>query len=328
MLTENRTVIVLKHYDSFFERFEALEIIENQDEVEGVWKRNKTPVLVDPKNSHGYLKVPETLIGNSEKFIEFCHKNGFECGEFKTGEIYDTKYDRCFLCEIANHKGFASTELYNQFVEKPVDVIIYESENFYVIPELGSLVKGYLMIVPKKHFLSVAQFPKEYFSEYNEVCRDIEQILLNSFNGNVVTFMEHGSGPSGKTSHKKSIVHAHTHVVVDFTLKEEYKNMVALKECKDITLASKTHYFSYQEGSDGKLLVTMDPLVYVQRQFPRQVMAKELGLAPGQYNWRENDFKEVTDTTLYYLFRYLSENFLTEQISNRTKGFIMGFQNR
>ena len=111
--------------------------------------------------------------------------------------------------------------------------------------------------------------------------------------------MEHGSGPSGKTSHKKSIVHAHSHVVVDFTLKEEYKKMVALKECKDITLASKTHYFSYQDGSDGKLLVTMDPLVYVQRQFPRQVMAKELGLAPGQYNWRENDFKEVTDTTLY-----------------------------
>ena len=332
MITKVRTVLVSRRYDGFLERFEALEIIENPKQIKNVWKRNKTPILIKERsmesNEFKFIEIPEYLIGREKEFINFCHENVFECGEFKTGNIYDTKFDRCFMCEIGRHRGFASTSLHNQYVEKPVDVIIYESDNFYVVPELGAMLKGYLMIVPKEHILSVAQFPKSYFTEYYEVCEDVEKILLNAFKGSVVTFMEHGSGPSGKTSHKKSIVHAHTHVVVDFTLKKDYKEMVSLKKCEDITLASKVHYFSYQEGCKGDLLISMDPEVYVQRQFPRQVMAEELNLAPGQYNWRENEFKEMTDTTLYYLYKYLSVNQLDERIFKRTKDFVDGFSKR
>ena len=140
--------------------------------------------------------------------------------------------------------------------------------------------------------------------------------------------MEHGSAPGGITSHKKSIVHAHTHVVVDFKLSPNHKKMVQLQHIEDIRVAKKTHYFSYQEGSDGKLMICMDDNVYVQRQFPRQVMADELKLAPGQYNWRVVGFEENVHATLYNIHNYLKTASCSGRIKNRTLGFVLGYAQR
>lgn len=332
MITKKRVVLKTVQKVPFLERFEALTYVESTSQIQDVWKKNKTPVITGDSSildivSYQLIEIPEELIGNIEGFTDFCHSHEFECGEYRTGEVYDTKHERCFLCELARHKGFEDSVKYNQFVDKSVDCIIYESANFYVVPELGALKQGYLMIVPKQHFLSVAQFPETLMPEYYEVCKDVEQILMKAFNGKVVTFLEHGSGPSGKTSHKKSIVHAHTHVVVDFTLKKKYQEMVQMKVCNDISIAKDVHYFSYQEGTDGELLIAMDPSVYVQRQFPRQVMAEELGLAPDQYNWRWYDFDENIDATLFHLHRMLK--LVSEgRIYERTRDFVLGFSLR
>lgn len=333
MITKRKSILVTSIRLDFFEKFEALEYVSDLTQVKDVWEKNKTPILVKSSGKITYdkyniINIPEELIDNIEGFIDFCHSHEFECGEYLTGNVFDTKHERCFLCELAKRKGFSDLERYNKFVDKSVDCIIYESQNFYVVPELGALKKGYLMIVPKKHILSVAQFPEEFREEYAEVCKDVEHILKNTFNAETITFMEHGSGPSGKTSHKKSIVHAHTHVVADFTLKPHFQDMVKLKPCEDISIAKNVHYFSYQEGTDNQLMIAMDSEVYVQRQFPRQVMAEELGLAPDQYNWRCYDFDEITGATLFYLCKYLRENENNKRIVKRTKGFVRGFPNR
>lgn len=333
MITKKRVVLITSKQELFLERFEAIKFAHKLADIQYIWSKNKTPVIIKDKFSYldviGYnlVEIPEELIGNINQFIDFCHKNEFECGEYRTGEIFDTNLERCFLCEIAKHKGFESLAKYNQFIDKPVDCIIYESPNFFVVPELGAIKQGYLMIVPKKHILSVAQFPKELMPEYQEVCEDVEKILIEAFKGKTVSFMEHGSGPSGKTSHKRSIVHAHTHVVVDFTLENKFKEMIQMKFCKDISIAKDVHYFSYQEGAQGDLLIAMDPEVYVQRQFPRQVMAEELGFAPDQYNWRWYEFYEVIDATLFHLYRMLRLE-KEGRIFDRTRDFVEGFSMR
>ena len=212
MISTKKVVLETNKGKDFFERFEAIEIIERLSQIQDVWSRNKTPMLSKESvaklsiTSYQLVEVPEEIIGDIEAFTDFCHNNGFECGEYRTGVIYDTKEEPCIFCQMAKYKGFSNLEKYNQFVEKPVDCIIYESPSFYVVPELGALKQGFLMIVPKEHILSVAQFPEELMPEYLEVCKDVEEILLKAFNGKSVAFMEHGSGPSGKTSHKKSIV--------------------------------------------------------------------------------------------------------------------------
>lgn len=262
--------------------------------------------------------------------MNFCHERGFECGEYQTGIKYDANQERCILCELASLKGMpTSLETYNKTVDREVDCIIYSSPRFYVTSELGALKQGYLMIVPKQHVLSVAQFNAVLMNEYEQVCQDLEYILQGAYpEASGVTFMEHGSGPSGITSHKKSIVHAHTHVVTDFQLSGHHKRMVKLEPIDDITLANKTHYFSYQEGSDGQLMICMDNNVYVQRQFPRQVMAEDLKLAPGQYNWRKVGFEENVHATLFHVFNYLKNAELPKRIADRTRGFVLGYAKR
>lgn len=339
MITRNRVVLVVS--DDIFEyasqwlsAFEAIEEIDVREEAEDVWRRNKTPFMkesdVEARNDQSILKVQVHLIGKVEAFTEFCYANGFECGEYVTGIKYDTFKERCILCEIAHYKGMKSTmEFYNANVETRMDCIIYESESFYVVPELGSIKQGYIMIVPKEHVLSVAQFSDKLITEYAEVCEDIEELLKGAYGQyKPVVFFEHGSGPSGITSHKKSIVHAHTHVVVDFILSKKYQDMVCMEPIDDIRDAKETHYFSYQEGSKGQLMIAMKYDVYVQRQYPRQIMAMEYNLAPGQYNWRKVAFDENVDATLYNLHCYLRYGNPSERIRVRTQGFLKGFAQR
>ena len=104
--------------------------------------------------------------------------------------------------------------------------------------------------------------------------------------------------------------------------------MVQMKVCSDISIAKDVHYFSYQEGAEGELLISMDPSVYVQRQFPRQIMADELGLAPDQYNWRWYEFDEITDATLFYLNKMLRQEMEGTRIWTRTRDFVQGFSMR
>lgn len=333
MITRNKVLLITKStaVAKFVRSFEAVEEINDISQTSRVWENNKTPVILGTANVNcPAIYLPEEGFVDDKAFIEFSHENGFECGEMITGIKYDSNQERCVLCELASLKGMPTTiATYNRVVDKEVDCIIYSSPHFYVTSELGALKQGYLMIVPKQHILSVAQFYPALMVEYNQVCKDLEYILQGAYpEASGVTFMEHGSAPGGITSHKKSIVHAHTHVVTDFQLSDHHKRMVKLTPIDDISLASETHYFSYQEGSDGQLMICMDNNVYVQRQFPRQVMAEDLKLAPGQYNWRKVGFEENVHATLFHVFNYLKNAELPKRIADRTRGFVLGYAKR
>ena len=350
MITEKRVLLVVsdERVLVLLNRFEAIEEMKQHISEEGIkqiWRYNKTPVVSKKiiaasasevfKEKVPVLEVPE-IKGSTEFFVKeftsWAHRNGFECGEYITGKKIDTREEPCVLCSIANHKGLSpQTFVYNQVVKSEVDCIIYESPRFYVTSELGALKPGYLMVVPKEHtFLSIAQMPEMYRPEYMEVCRDVEYILKGAFGQNKpVVFFEHGSGPSGFSSHKKSIVHAHTHVLIGFELGKKYLDMIQMKRLDDLAKARGTHYFAYKRGADGKLLCCYDDRVYVQRQFPRQVLAKELGLTPSQYNWRHFEFDENVHTSLYYIHRFLSNSDqISERIKERTSAFVQGYRLR
>ena len=314
-------------------RFEAIKEVKNSAERKDVYKLNKTPVLLMPTDQAEMNNIPELLEIpferiNPEEFTKWAYHNGFEPGEYCRGIKIDTRVESCVLCSLVKHKGISEdTYVYNNNEKNEVDLIIYESTNFIVVPELGSIKPGYLMILPKKHqYLSIAQMPKMYMPEYEQVCEDVETILKGAFGVNkTVSFFEHGSGPSGITSHAKSIVHAHVHVVIDFVLKKKYLDMVQMKPCPDISVASHTHYFAYKEGARGERVCCYDDEVYVQRQYPRQIMAMEMELAPNLYNWRKTHFVENIHTSLYRIWKYLSTEQLSYRIEERTHNFVIPY---
>lgn len=334
MITARKVLLITSNENVVkkLRKFEAISEVKNETEKEKVWELNKTPILLTSKNADELddaVKIPFDEI-ETEDFTRWCYKMGFEPGEFCTGVKIDTREEPCVLCSLVGHKAISpDTRIYNSETTE-VDMIIYESTNFIVVPELGSIKPGYLMIVPKKHeYLSVAQIPQRYIPEYLQVCEDVEIILKGAFGDKPVSFFEHGSGPSGFTSHKKSIVHAHTHVVIDFTLQQKYLDMVQMKLCPDLSVARHTHYFAYKVGAHGNRLCCYDDEVYVQRQFPRQIMAMELGLAPNLYNWRHTSFMENIHTSLYRVWEYLSTaTDLSYRITERTENFVIPYGER
>ena len=195
--------------------FKACTVIKSlsQEMLDNVYHYNKNAVYVASSygmtwatfkpvvirlSAEGSTDAKQSILGIGNIIVDFpkiLDPKDIDVGDHSsqdsTGMVSQSRSE-CLLCRI-----------YNRETVNP-EHIVYETENFYVVPGTGAFFDGYLMIVPKEHILSVAQFPKSYFTEYYEVCEDVEKILLNAFKGSVVTFMEHGSGPSGKTSHKKS----------------------------------------------------------------------------------------------------------------------------
>ena len=337
MITKKRVVLLANGVEVADLRYEAIEIIADTGEIQSVWKRNKTPLFIKEQTKKNVLKqleeyevveVPEFIFG-AENFISFCHSNGFECGEPIKDKKFDTSKERCFLCGIANHMDIKGPlYLYNQKTKRESDCIIYESSNFFVKIELGCLTPGMVMINPKRHILSAAQIPDEYYEEYLQVMRDTE-FLLKAIYGEdkPVIFFEHGSAPSGISSHKRSIVHAHTHVAIGIKFDQKYIDMVSLKPVEDIRAFSKVKYLSYQEGTTGQLYVCADPEVYVQRQYPRQVIGEILGIDNRLTNWRVEPFEQNMTATHRAFCKFLSENqqFLSPRIVKATEGFVKGY---
>lgn len=335
MLTRKKAVLRVKTEAAQDINYEAIEFVTSKTEVEDVWRRNKTPIVVmgesrEIERSYPVIDVPKYVFG-SENFIAFCHRQSIECGEYVSDQKYDTSKDSCLFCDIANHMGvLGPTYLFNQTTQEVNDMIIYESKNFFVKVEYGSLKRGMLMICPKIHVMSAAQIPDEQMDEYKQVMMDVEFLLKAVYGDEPVIFFEHGASPSGITSHARSIVHAHTHVAWGCKFDQKYLDMVCVQPVKDIKSLKDSKYFSYQEGTEGKLLAVNDPKVYVQRQYPRQVIAFMMGISSEKANWRKEPFMETMIETFNDLYKYLVANskFLSERIVKATEGFVKGYPMR
>ena len=60
--------------------------------------------------------------------------------------------------------------------DKIENTIIYETENFFVIPTVGALVDGYVLIVTKEHMNSLAELNDEQKREYQELVIKVSDI--------------------------------------------------------------------------------------------------------------------------------------------------------
>lgn len=340
MLNLKRVLLVVEK-KSFFEAnsFEAIKEIKKPNEIAEVLNCYKTPFISRKTwkrwkrlNMHhaltiSVLKVP--YLKTPKQFIRFCHENSFECGELVKKQSFDTRKEECFLCGIANHETTVADFNKQLPKEKVSDTIIYESPNFFVKIELGCMIPGMLMINPKEHFYSMAELPSNLLLEFYEVKRDVEKILKMAFGANQkVIFFEHGSSPTGFSSHEKSIVHAHTHVVIDCPIPSKYLDDVRMTRIKNITELKGKKYFYYEQ--DDIQLAISDPKVYIPRQYPRQIIGYIRKIPNKKTNWRVETFHDNMIETLNKLYLSLSRNVkeFDERIISRTMGFVKGYTMR
>lgn len=88
--------------------------------------------------------------------------------------------------------------------------VIGETDNFIVFPALGHMVEGYLLVVPKKHYGSMASLPEVLFPELEAVCKKTRNVLTRNYSPPVI--LEHGAVSEGQKA-GQSVTHAHFHFV-------------------------------------------------------------------------------------------------------------------
>lgn len=172
---------------------------------------------------------------------------------------------------------------------------IFETEHFAVIASLGQIVEGYLLILSKEHYPSMAHIPEKYHSELASLHQSVRSILTKIYAPSI-TF-EHGPMPinsqvdSPAEGGGSCVDHAHLHVLpFPFTVDHlipvlkgqfSWRQIHYYNELK-LQVESNTPYF-FVETQDGSRYV-FDATV-AQPQYLRRVLAS-LTNAPERWNWR------------------------------------------
>jgi ATP adenylyltransferase len=199
----------------------------------------------------------------------------------------------CCLCSnlVSVNRG--------EFWNKP----LFQSANFVVIPSLGSLIEGWVMIVPKQHYLSMGALSPVLALEMQEIKLHLSRTLRSQY-GNVCAF-EHGPTEVHR-SVGCGVDHAHLHVVpLRFDLAAAVRpfmppdtEWVAAQwdSCRNAFETGRDYLYLEQPIGNGHIAL--------HREFGSQVFRKAIasGLGiPDQFNWRNYPQKEIVARTIHAL---------------------------
>lgn len=164
--------------------------------------------------------------------------------------------------------------------------MIAETRSLYIIAGLGALTEGYLLLLPKVHYLSIGSLTQTELAELVAV-KEVVARYIRQFYGPAV-FFEHGSSSINRAGGCTD--HAHLHVCPsdsDFrpylrsTFREQ--KISGLEELGQYAKADIPYLF-YENAHGDKYVYALDE--YIPSQFLRKVWAKCVG-KPGQWNWSE-----------------------------------------
>lgn len=219
----------------------------------------------------------------------------------------ETKYMECEFCNELNGKN----NFYRELAKKcglPIKRIVYEGEHWAIWPTIGAIVPGYVLIISKKHRLSLMACNKEEIIELESLLKQIRNILADIYHYPCIAF-EHGSG--GDIDNKPSSVeHCHLHVM---PLKEDIYNRIDVEKFQIFQIKSldslykskrqQLPYLLYQDHREQFFVMYAD--TYISQYF-RQLVALSEGVAE-KWNWKYYYFSENIKMTIDDIKWELSE---------------------
>lgn len=168
------------------------------------------------------------------------------------------------------------------------NTIIYETDSFRVIPSIGALIDGYVLIVTKEHINSLCELNEEQKKEYESLIIKVSKTFEEIYGKTPILF-EHGTPDIVNSVRANSIIHAHSHIV-NFEFENEKEiikkyNFASVESFNDV---KNENYIFFKNNNDEKFVTYQFDSV---SQLMRILIANEVN-KERQYNWREFDLKE------------------------------------
>ncbi len=177
--------------------------------------------------------------------------------------------------------------------------IIASSSHFNIIPTIGQIVEGYLLIVPKAHHRALADLPPDLLDELAYIVNAIHSAILARY-GTYIMF-EHGT--RGQSSGGCGVMHAHMHVLPFAATNDPIDVVKGNYPCKTIEsvdqmseATTRSSYLFYQDTSSNRYIFQTD---YLPSQYVRQLLARALSSEAWDWRAAEQEPRLVTTITCF-----------------------------
>lgn len=199
---------------------------------------------------------------------------------------------------MSSNKCFQEPGFYNE--------PLFQSSNFKVIPSLGSLVEGWLLIIPNSTYISIGEMDYQLKNELFELQKEVEEVLRSEY-GSVVTF-EHGPRDQSLTV-GCGVDYAHLHLIpINYDLINGVQKFLGLNfdwkvidDLRDVTLSKKDLSYLYYKNQQGSSFITYKS--NFQSQLFRKVVAHYLNIS-FEFDWKKYPKFENIQMTINHLRRY------------------------
>ena len=191
---------------------------------------------------------------------------------------------------------------------------LFESLNFVALPSVGALVEGWLLLAPKRHFISLGALPNPLLAEVGEFKEFVCSVLTQCY-GTVSAF-EHGPSAAGRAL-GCGVDHAHLHLVpVAFDLSKEVSPLMpkgatwtsaSIHDCRAAYLRGEDYLYLEQPIGAGRI-ATQERFA---SQLFRRAVASHIG-APQEYNWREFEHLPTVMATIRRIRKWREESGASE----------------
>lgn len=172
--------------------------------------------------------------------------------------------------------------------EKEKNIILYEDELILITQATGSPVRGYVMMITKRHVNGFAELSRNELKHVERIICIIKKLYKQYFNINSI-LLEHGSTEEGR--HLQSIVHAHLHLIpfnFDKKIENELFTVLQLKPIQaleNIKINEKLDYWLYCNPKGE--YYTSSEILNAPRSIFMNLIAKQINL-PVPYEWRKS----------------------------------------
>ena len=169
--------------------------------------------------------------------------------------------------------------------------ILFENENWYLVPTLGCFTTGYVLLISKKHVFSVANLDCDSFREMLAIKARVEEFLAEHCGMKCLCF-EHGV-TSDSCDGPNSVNHLHLHIAPfhrpiwrDMAL-DGFQSVARYEDLLSIWAADLPDAYLIFQDVDGKIYYHGNASGFPS-QFFRMRIAPYYGAS--EWNWKRNDY--------------------------------------
>jgi len=164
--------------------------------------------------------------------------------------------------------------------------VIYEDDQFVVMPPLGDFMEGGLLLLSRAHILSFAHLPAEHFARLEQLVGVICRALSQRWGVCPLVF-EHGPAPE-RSKGVCCVDHAHFNIfpakvlINPHLVRRMHRTLNALSELRELREAEFGYLFVQENNGERRVYDGRD----VPTQLVRRIITTELGM-PERWHWRD-----------------------------------------